>query len=155
MEDVVKNTDVDLAYLAGLLDGEGCFYIRQQAHPTKRAYAASVRINIRDDALGVLESLQSNFGGNIYRHSNRSGGANAKPTAILNWHGQEASQLCSGVLPFLRLKTDQALVIIEFEELRAAHIHITRGKHYPDSYYEEAERLRLLCKNMKRYQGMS
>ena len=63
-------------YLSGLADGEGCFFIEVSSRkPNGHRVKISFNINLRDDSACVLELLQSELGGHLFRcaNANREG----------------------------------------------------------------------------------
>lgn len=100
--------EVEWAYLAGLIDGEGC--ISAQAPNRGDRYFAQVRVvNTR---LEMLEWIERRFGGVI--SFNRR--ATIKWRALYKWriHGQaKVAWILIGCMPYLVIKRDQAHIALE------------------------------------------
>ena len=120
-------TAVDLAYAAGIMDGEGTIGVtelspgyesgnrkRRRKSPSFRDYIAVVM----SDPL-VPMWLSSTFGGAVYEYPPRK--PNHKPTYHWRLSGQKAAEFCGLLLPYLRLKHEQAKLVIAFRgQLNAA-----------------------------------
>lgn len=107
----------DLAYLAGMLDGEGCI----QIHKSKRlkkdgnpSYTLSVRVNMCDKPIPLF--LQFVFGGALNYVDKSRYGDKWRP----QWHwyvsGQQAIECLKALLPYLRLKKAEAELAFYFWE---------------------------------------
>ena len=104
--------DTNLAYVAGLIDGEGCIHL----DVTKgRWYQPRVSVGMTEPALQLLTSLKDEWGGTLYRLR--------KPTqkwaGAWTWHltGPVAAELLTAIRPFLRLKTAQADAALELNAI--------------------------------------
>jgi hypothetical protein len=103
---------LDLAYIAGIIDGEGCITIKRSKRKyrnNKIGYEPCIGIKMTD--LAPLELIQKYFGGNL---NPVKVGERNKPTynLSLTWH--MAENLAKNILPYLRVKQIQAKIIIEF-----------------------------------------
>lgn len=110
-------TDViDLAYWAGIIDGEGCISGNRTYHNGQVAYSAS--IGICHTNLKLLEAFKTTFGlhNGIVRRKIRS--SRHKQGYQIKSLGEEATNIVSLLLPFLRLKTDQAKLILHLTEMK-------------------------------------
>lgn len=98
---------VDLSYVAGFFDGEGCVRVARNGG---RGFTLSAQITQNEHATStaLFAELKDTFGGSI-----------SKQTALrtkLNWQvtGQNALGFLSAILPYLRLKGDQARVAVDW-----------------------------------------
>lgn len=100
------------AYVAGLIDGEGCIHIEK----TRGTYRARLTIGMTEVALPLLRTLKEEWGGTLYQMR--------KPTerwaGAWTWYasGPDAKAILMEVRPFLRLKREQADTVIELESVR-------------------------------------
>jgi len=100
-------------YLAGLIDGDGCFTLSLTCRDTNKGICISpnVRIAWRENAGWLLKELQKETGlGKIY-YSNKG-----KPNGICSWqttNTKDALLLAKMVLPYLRLKKEKCQKFIE------------------------------------------
>ena len=109
------NTE-DLAYLAGLIDGEGTICI----HNNKRAYSVTTKVCVANCHRGVLEWCKDRFGGSVNDVS-------AKGSELHNWKpqyrwtltGPRAERVVRLCQPFLIIKKEQARLFLEYRALIA------------------------------------
>lgn len=109
--------DTDLAYFAGLFDGEGCIYIEKQKYKEKNTvYSLKCKISMCN--FNVLNFTKSLFGGCLYHD---------KPHHTSNRYGNLWSWSCYcgsaklfliAILPFLHIKKTEAELGIKFQERR-------------------------------------
>lgn len=81
------NPDLELAFLAGLLEGEGWFSINvHKAGPTRKTESRSLKIGceMREDSLDLIDRLVAYWGGSVYHREGRGGAA---PTVTWNATG--------------------------------------------------------------------
>lgn len=99
----------DLIYLAGYLDGEGCFTLAGTQNGT-------VSIHCETTCKPTIRWIADTFGGNfeellVKRKSNH------RPTYRWTVNGRKgAVQLCSALLPYLKEKRQQAALLVEFDK---------------------------------------
>jgi hypothetical protein len=91
-----------VAYVAGLIDGEGCLYIVKR----KKWFYPRLDLAMADKALPLLQKLHHQFGGSLNLHrkvTERWDGAHR--WALM---GKPLRELLTNCLPFLQLKKRQA-----------------------------------------------
>jgi len=103
-------TKPQLAYLAGIIDGEGTFYIGV-AGPTKRKFIS--RISVVNTFEPLVIHLQNVFGGLVYSRKSR---LHPKWKTKYEWilTGHLCTSICNLVLPFLICKKEQAKLMLKF-----------------------------------------
>ena len=94
--------DTDWAYLAGIIDGEGCINVSMN---TGGAFFLQLRITQKNR--NDLTELQKRFGGSIYPKRRES-------SVQLDWLGRKADVILRKVFPYLRWKIDEAELAIAF-----------------------------------------
>ena len=114
----------DLAYTAGIIDGEGCIYISKQSN---------------DEWL--CQWLKFTWGGSIYRIEPKK----ERWSIAWDWTIQtnQAYIFLKTILPYLQLKRQQAEIAIKFQEKKKRYTYKTEG----ETAIEEVEYL--LMKNLK------
>lgn len=136
----------DLAYTAGIIDGEGCIYIAKataQYNKLRPRYGLFIKVASTDEWL--CQWLKFAWGGSIILIPNHS--RNTKWSDAWNWTIQtnQALLLLKAILPYLRLKRPQAELAIQFQERKRQ-----RNQYSPNNsefVVEEAEYI--LMKSMK------
>lgn len=102
--------DTELAYLAGLFDGEGSVLVNKIWN--KNCYTYRMRICISSTFLDVILWLKEILGGNI--STNKVYG-NRKESYVWQLGANSAADLLFVMLPYLRIKKEQALIGTEFQ----------------------------------------
>ena len=106
--------DMNCAYVAGLIDGEGCIHL--DVDKRSHSHRARVTVGMTEPALAVLQALKNEWGGTLYQMR--------KPTqrwaAAWTWHltGPPARKLLLAIQPYLRIKGDQCAAALEVEAIR-------------------------------------
>ena len=129
---------VDLAYTAGIIDGEGCIHIRIQhdkRYNNCRKYGLNVQVSSTDEWL--CQWLHFAWGGSI-RYATRD---NPKWRPYWAWQivNRQALVFLETILPYLHLKRPQAEIAIAFQKRQRWGVNIT-----PEiSILNEADRIRI------------
>ena len=113
----------DIAYVAGLFDGEGYVDI-YQATQSKASKSPSLmlRVIISQKDGAVMIWLEEKFGGYV-RMDRR------KDSWIYRWdiRSQQAKKFLELILPFLKVKDEQVKLAIEFEEVKGKYLDTLKG----------------------------
>ncbi len=104
---IASINEILIAYLAGLIDGDGSIQINKRHKKTE--YLASLKICMTNKK--IIEWLKDNFGGTIYNWKQKFPNRD-----MYNWslNAQESSILLKRTLPYLIVKKQQALNLIVF-----------------------------------------
>ena len=109
--------EVDIAWAAGMLDGEGCIYIARgwPGAPGCKTIQHSGHVSITNCNLNALYELKTLFNGCINSDSHYE-----KHKPVYKWVLGEkaAAKFLRIVLPYLRIKTKEAQLYLEFRELK-------------------------------------
>ena len=124
---VLKALDVaTLAYIAGLIDGEGCLYgMARKRHHTKNVtglrvdFEKGVAVQMADQAViqWLAEVTALGKARRVARHKRRP-----HTKVMWGWRLQgsrEIIQFLRAIRPYLRVKSEQAGMVIELCELQA------------------------------------
>lgn len=141
-------SETDLAYAAGIIDGEGCICIFRTSYGTKsklpQNYALTVGVLTTDTVIAPW--LHATFGGSLrtYRHY----GASAKVVQrglSRRWMvaSAEAESFLRAIFPYLKLKQHRAEVALRFRGLvsRTGHAITEENRAQRLSCYEEMREL--------------
>lgn len=140
----------DLAYAAGIIDGEGYIGITVLEKDKRRAYSSPsfqtvVNVGMADPEVVIW--LQETFGGNVHSYGPGSYGTKR---GVHHWRlaGPAVTEFCRMIRPYLRLKHRQAELILRYrEDNRLNHTrHGGRGVRVP---LEETEIKRLYQEEIK------
>jgi len=119
---VVPESDLMASYVAGIVDGEGSIYLKH--HCTNQSGRPTFQLNvvISNTYLLMLELIQSIFGGRLYS-CNKFPHGGRKRIHELIWTGNNAEDLLMWLYPYLIVKSRQAELALEFQEI----IHSKEG----------------------------
>jgi len=107
---VVDNDE--LIYQAGFFDGEGSIDI-SHVKPSERSheqYCLNVAITQNDRGMDLLKNYRKHYGGSIYKRGD----------FYYQWHihAGKAEIFLKTIIPYLRLKKEQAQLALEFRNLQ-------------------------------------
>ncbi len=120
--------DVDAAYLAAFIDGEGCIIL------ARRTYGLSMRLHATNTDTSVLEWIAEITGtGQVLRQSR----GNEKHNASYHWqvHGLAAASVLRQILPYIRIKRAQAELAIAAQ----GRMHRGRRRSQEDRDREQSD----------------
>lgn len=119
--------ETDLAYAAGIIDGEGCVSICRTGRSNgKYSYVPKVVVSMTDKE--AIEWMASTLGGNMSSTKLRSG------KTIYSWHlyGPKLLVVMPKLMPYLRVKKMQAELTIPIQKIRSRSI----GQPYRNREFE-------------------
>ena len=119
--------ETELAYLAGILDSDGCIFITRRSPDKSRRYISVVHsaiIVIAQIHPEALELFSKCFGGKIHNYTpqSRETFPHRRPLYRLTISSSQQTGKCiRALLPYLRLKLPQAHLALQLVELREQH----------------------------------
>ena len=111
--DIVMENKIKLAYLAGLLDGEGHFSILYDKKG-KTKFNGVVGIVKTDPSM--IHWLKDNFGGSIYHWKGKSKKPHWKEKYEWRVYSYHMTDLVKRVLPYLVVKKQHAKILLDFRK---------------------------------------
>ena len=112
-------------YIAGLLDGDGSITIRKCARPDMVSPSYAMFTVITSAQKEVLEEIQALYGGSIQLRKAEQISLlylNKKDLFALVLVALKAKALLVDILPFLRIKVEQAKLAIQFQDGRGRKV---------------------------------
>lgn len=105
--------EIELAYVAGLLDGEGSVAIYTNGRPRNRSISPPwlLDVSIGNTSLPLMDWLKETFGGSIQPHKASLGN---KPMYYWVLHSRAAHAFLIEVMPYMRIKYLQAEVALRY-----------------------------------------
>lgn len=102
--------ETDLAYLAGIVDGEGSFSLRLQ-----KSGAVTLILHIYNSDKPLFDWILERFGGHLYEIHRKARVEKPQWQPVYDWNigGQQARDLMERLLPYLIVKPAQARLAIE------------------------------------------
>ncbi len=125
-------TKLDIRYVAGLVDGEGCIsiYVEKRAPRSgQKRPAVVVHFTVEMTHAGIIQALHEQFGGSIY-HRKTSRNPNAKERYCWNISQRSAVPLLKRLLPHLRVKKQQAELALKLMCLTQIYRNTLMGRPY-------------------------
>ena len=105
------NRELDLAYIAGLFDGEGSIVITTR-DKKKRLILTVVLVNTD---ITVVDMVHSYFGYGVRAVRSRNGSLGKKPCYVVQWTSSSAAKVLTALLPYLRIKKARAEIALRFQ----------------------------------------
>lgn len=125
---------IDLAYAAGIIDGEGTIGITELM-PNNRARSNGTRVRkspqhriyvaVTMTDASVPMWLHATFGGNIQSLAPRQ--SQHKPTVRWSMSSKRAAEFCSLVMPYLKVKRLQAELAVRFFDEHLTKTYTSAG----------------------------
>lgn len=140
-----------LAYLAGVIDSDGCIHIDRYRDQRKKdkSYQYTVRLQVGVTRKEIIDWLLEHFGGETRMYVNKSRHVNRNDMLIWRKSATEAIELVKKVRPYLVLKTPRADVAIEFEKTIMNKTEC-RSKKFSKEREEKMKKKALLHEQMRR-----
>jgi len=107
----------DLAYMAGLVDGEGCIHINHTNIGSKKSTLNyCLRITVGNTDIKMLKFCKKKFGGNLHKRSPRKNPNITGRLPSYKWYlcGKNAGKLVELIFPYLITKKEKAKIALEF-----------------------------------------
>ncbi len=130
----------DVAYAAGIIDGEGCIYARVAVAKTVNTVLA-LRVSMCSEK--VIRWLTEKFGGELYIPSDKH---HKVQQFVWQVRGRRMIPVLYSLLPFLIEKKQRALLAIQLAEL----IRDNKYRKLPSQEVEERQRLAAAIKQFNR-----
>jgi len=134
---------VEAAYIAGIMDGEGCFTIvksKAENTPIKTQYGIRVEFCMCDK--GPIDLIAKLFERPVSIRNLKSG----RTGYMVNLHSTKAASFIKVVLPYLRGKREQAILLLTIFEKHLPG----RGKMHTEASVAAIEALKVELYNLKR-----
>ena len=110
----MEATELELAYLAGIMDGDGCFALFHYKGRNRGRFSLEVFTSIKQTQHEALDLLAYIFGGTVRLTKPSSPGG--KLLYLWKRSGTHAADVATQLLPYLRLKKRQAEIVIACQE---------------------------------------
>lgn len=143
-------SELDAAYLAGLIDGEGSIAIGLMRYQYRgRRHVLVVSVSTVDiEAIRELAELWGKRAQHIKGHNGY------RDSARIVWRTQSATEIIRQIRPYLRLKSKHADLALEFSATLNDPEH--QGRRVTEELWSERERIRVALANLqvKRSRGL-
>jgi len=142
MAEITEVTGLDLAYFAGLVDGEGSIGIaKHKSKSCRRGHTFELVVQLNMSNPLLPNQLRCAFGGSVTEHQHKA--------KLWMWHwcivARKAGTFLYAIQPYLRLKKERAKIALEFQAKKRYYPRLTN-----EAYAEQAKaRQKLLVLNKK------
>lgn len=116
-------SDAKFAYLAGIIDGEGCVYIGTHSVNKKTGAKYFVTcLQVANTDIRLIDWLYENFGGDKRAYTFKQTAKNVRKTPYV-WKltGPTLTEVCQRILPFSTIKQEQIKVMLEMRQTYEKH----------------------------------
>lgn len=150
--DCISKDPLHLAYMAGLIDGEGCFFIGKYKCNSGCGITFHTILNITSADQILVQWTYDHFGGNGDSRV-RWTSKRAFERPIYRWiiSGDHLTKLCELLIPFLVLKKRHAEVMLEMRKTYKAGVGRGNTKVSPEEWEKRDELMRQLRQLNSRY----
>jgi hypothetical protein len=138
-------TIADLAWTAGIIDGEGSvFVMKQKRKDRERDTNYILRVSVQSTDPYMTKELFKMFPEGAEFSVQRERGFGWSDTLKWQLNGKKAARFLKEVLPYIRVKQDQIKLALEFQETTKKH-----WRHMLPEDYEKQAQLYLALKQAK------
>ncbi len=148
----------EIAYLAGIIDGEGSVYIGNfSCNPKTGSKYYQTNIEVSNTDKNLIDWLSNIFGGRIYLYTHKQTPKNSRRT-VYRWtiSGERVTHVCELIFPYVVAKKRQVEIMIKMRETFKPKTGVIRGVQgiqildaellaLRQSYFEEMQSLH--CRN--------
>lgn len=121
-------TEIEKAYYAGIMDGEGCISIYHQPKPgSPDILRYNVRIQVGMTDSRAVRKMYDQYGGTVYTRL-KSKNPNWKLSTMWYLTGKRVTRFLLDIYPYLILKTGQAELALELRNLIALRRRHEKGR---------------------------
>lgn len=141
----------DLAYVAGIIDGEGCIHIRHTKKNKSAQYFYDLQLNVASTDEWLCQYLKMLLGGAVRETSRYFNNNTRKYSRSWVWQVccQQAKEVLELIIPYLKIKRPQAELAIKFQNAK-----VNKGKRLTDEEVAIQEAEFILMKNLKKHEGI-
>lgn len=108
-------SEIDIAYIAGFFDGEGCVCVHHAGKETENKKSIYIlTATIANTNKSVMDYLHSVLGGYIAENNKIIG---CKTCYVLHFNSRKAYKLLEKLLPYLRVKKKQAELTMKLRDI--------------------------------------
>jgi len=129
------------AWLAGIIDGEGCISISHYWHKIKQYDKYDLKLLISMTHKATIQRVKSIAGVGVIYPIPPSG---KKKRMQYRWvaYGHQAASVLRLCLPFMTTKKEEAILALEFSEQAKIYGYTRKGKPKSDIKYKRFEAIR-------------
>lgn len=135
-------TIADLAWTAGIIDGEGSIFVmKQKRGDRERETNLILRVAVQSTDPFMTKELQKMFPEGAEFSVQRDKRPGCSDTFKWQLNGRKAANFLKEILPFMRVKHQQAHLAVEFQE--------TTKKHWRQMTSIDYDNQKMFCQRLK------
>ncbi len=139
---------IDIAYFAGVFDGEGCIIIHKSKSKAKSPnYSYVAEVNLANTNEWIVRQFHFSFGGGCYLRKKQ--GEHTRQIWAWQIGANKAADFLEIILPYLRIKKAQAEIALGFQRHKR-HSNPKGGKRVTEKELAIAEATKLLISNLNK-----
>ena len=128
-----------LAYLAGVIDSDGCITIVRHRGRKTQSFGYSLRIIVEQTNRLAIDIFSKMFGGSVGIMDNpKHLSKNGKPKFTWYRSSNKAAECIRALLPYLRIKHPQAEIALEYRDYMS---HPGEMEGYDGIYYSRGKQI--------------
>lgn len=124
-EVTIPTDPIDLAYAAGIIDGEGCIFARASLR-SDNTFSTMLQVQVAMCSASVIKWLRDHFGGRLYTDVPKSTRIQCKRRYVWQVCGKRVGELLPSLIPYLIEKRQRAELAVELAGRMSGAI---KGKH--------------------------
>jgi hypothetical protein len=128
---IINPCEADYAYLAGLIDAEGCFRVTRYKPKNKPNHVYCIKLDIGNTKFSIFPWLVHRFGGTI---AYRDKVGNRKSMIIWSLSSRSLYNVLDKIIPYIRVKKAVAEKIKEFYETTIPNGGDRHSEKFKESY---------------------
>jgi hypothetical protein len=129
-------TEIDLAWTAGIIDGEGSIFVMTQKRlDRERDTNYILRVSVQSTDPYMSAELKRMFPDGAEFGVQRRNNPNHSDTLKWQLNGRKAAKFLTMILPYMRVKHEQAKLAIEFQQLKKHWRHMTEDGYTQQEIY--------------------
>ena len=116
MKKTTRGKPIELAYIAGFVDGEGCIGIYKRNYPNKPNWAPRyyTQVFIVNTDKNILKWIETFFVGTM--HKKKKYNIKHRQGFVFYIRGNETPLFLKAILPYLKIKKEQAKLVLDFHQ---------------------------------------
>jgi hypothetical protein len=126
---------MEIAYVAGLFDGEGMVRIAKERRTNSTSYQVHIMIGMTHEP--IIRMLHLQFGGSFYVNDHSKRNPNARPQYCWQACSQNACTFLRLIHPFLVVKKDEAKLALDLQESIDTHKFKLGNRYHKHADHEE------------------
>ncbi len=136
-----------LAYTAGIIDGEGSISILRNKDSKRNGFYYYLVVQVGNTNEWLVLWLQANYGGAVHKYEHLK--KHQKPVYLWRFGGSPALELLESIAPYLHIKKVQAEIAIKFQKRRKSYPNYKTQFNSVELVLQEADHILMASLNKR------